>query len=92
MTTTDIEKESLEAHVELCSERYKTLKENIISVDTRMGKVELLLADLKTAFFEARQDGLKSEQRKNLKIIGWGIFLIVALLGVIATMVPYLID
>lgn len=37
--TTDIEKENLEAHVELCAERYKQL-------ETRLGNIEDKVADL----------------------------------------------
>ena len=36
MDTTDIEKKSLEAHVELCAERYKLLEMKIESIDEKM--------------------------------------------------------
>lgn len=38
--TTDIEKENLEAHVELCAMRYNQLNEKLDSLDKRMGIVE----------------------------------------------------
>ena len=42
MSTTDIEKENLEAHVELCAERYKQLESRLSSIEGKVGK----LADL----------------------------------------------
>jgi DNA anti-recombination protein RmuC len=39
MATTDIEKENLEAHVELCAERYKQLERRLGSIE---GTVEKL--------------------------------------------------
>lgn len=39
-TTTTIEKVNLEAHVELCAERYKSLEEKIDLVNQRISKLE----------------------------------------------------
>ena len=38
MDTTEIEKKSLEAHVELCAERYKLLELKLETVDTMAAK------------------------------------------------------
>ena len=38
--TTAIEKENLEAHVELCAERYNQLNENLDNLDRRLTTVE----------------------------------------------------
>ena len=43
----DIEKKSLEAHVELCAERYKNLDDKLCNLETRMDKVEQYLVDIK---------------------------------------------
>jgi hypothetical protein len=40
--TTDIEKENLEAHVELCAERYKQLETRLSNIETKVST----LADL----------------------------------------------
>jgi predicted nucleic acid-binding Zn-ribbon protein len=40
MSSTDIEKENLEAHVELCAERYKQLESRIAGIDKRLENVE----------------------------------------------------
>ena len=36
MAVLDVEKESLEAHVDLCAERYKRMEEKLDSIDERM--------------------------------------------------------
>jgi chromosome segregation ATPase len=38
--TTDIEKQNLEAHVELCAERYSQLNEKLDNLDRRLTTVE----------------------------------------------------
>jgi len=55
-TTTEIEKKNLEAHVEICAERYKNLEtklENLEgrmdNLDERMDKFEDHLVDIKNA-------------------------------------------
>ena len=46
-TTTDIEKKNLEAHVELCAERYKNLDHKLSSLDDRMTVIEGHIIDIK---------------------------------------------
>ena len=46
-TTTDIEKKNLEAHVELCAERYKNLDHKLSNLDTRMTVIESHIVDIK---------------------------------------------
>ena len=40
MSISDIEKESLEAHVELCSIRYNALESRIVELNARMEKLD----------------------------------------------------
>ncbi len=47
MATTAIERENLEAHVELCAERYKQLESKLIEVEQRLDKVESHLIEIK---------------------------------------------
>ena len=56
MSTTDIEKKNLEAHVEICAERYKNLEtklgnleDRMDNLDDRMDKFEEHLVDIKNA-------------------------------------------
>ncbi len=39
MSTTDLEKQNLEAHVDLCAERYKGLHDRLSAIETRLGKM-----------------------------------------------------
>jgi tetrahydromethanopterin S-methyltransferase subunit G len=55
-TTTEIEKKNLEAHVEICAERYKNLETKLENLENRMDgfddrldKVEGHLVDIKNA-------------------------------------------
>ena len=39
MSTTDLEKQNLEAHVDLCSERYKGLHDRLSAIEIRLAKM-----------------------------------------------------
>ena len=65
MAGTDIEKKSLEAHVELCAERYNSLETKLDNLELRMNKVEDHLVDIKNALSNA-----DSGQYKTLVAIG----------------------
>lgn len=45
--TTDIEKKNLEAHVELCAERYAALENKLDNLDERMTIIERHIVDIK---------------------------------------------
>lgn len=49
MSSTDIEKKSLEAHVELCAERYAQLEHKLSSLDSRVEKIEHGISEIKEA-------------------------------------------
>lgn len=40
---TDIEKENLEAHVELCAERYKTLETRLTSIENKVEQLSVII-------------------------------------------------
>jgi chromosome segregation ATPase len=46
-TPTEIERESLEAHVELCAIRYNNLDTKLNNLEQRLDKLELHLVDIK---------------------------------------------
>ena len=86
-TTTDIEKKNLEAHVELCAERYKSLDGKLDSVERRVTEVERKL-DTKMNGVEAALDEIKSmivsmQQKRNNQLISWGIGIITTLVSII---------
>ena len=70
--TTDIEKKSLEAHVELCAERYKMLELKLGSVDSKVAEVH---SDVGVIAATVN----KMAEKRNDQLIGWGIGIIGAL-------------
>jgi prefoldin subunit 5 len=74
MSTTDIEKKSLEAHVELCAERYSNLETKLEHLDSRMDKLESHIVDIKDSLGK-----VGGENNKTLITIGTAVF--VALLS-----------
>lgn len=75
--TRNIEKKSLEAHVELCAERYKMLELKLETVDEKITGMEQLIKEV------ANMVTSISEKRNN-QLIGWGVSIIGGLLAVIA--------
>jgi predicted membrane-bound spermidine synthase len=76
---TDIEKKSLEAHVELCAERYDQLDKRLIGVETRMEKIEGHIVDIKEAIEQSNNGQSKQLITIGTTIIGVLITAIVAL-------------
>lgn len=76
--TTDIEKKSLEAHVELCAERYRaleikleTVKEQIVGLESVVRSVhEILNASI---------------EKRNSQVLSWGVTVI----GILVSMVAF---
>jgi len=84
MDTTEIEKKSLEAHVELCAERYKLLELKLDSLETNIGKVVNTMADLR-GMME------KSTQKRTDQLLSWGIGIIGVLLATIGWLATHYI-
>ena len=80
MATTEIEKKSLEAHVELCAERYSNLETKLENLDGRMDKIEGHIVDIKDSLGKVGGEG-----NKTIITIGTTIFgiLLTAILGII---------
>jgi chromosome segregation ATPase len=67
---TEIEKENLEAHVELCAERYKNLDTKLNSLDERMSRVEDLIVSIKESLAAAPDASNKTIITIGTAIIG----------------------
>ena len=78
--TTPIEKKSLEAHVDLCAERYKSMASNIESLDKKVDRLELMINEVHVMVE-------KMAQRRTDQLIGWGTGIIAALLGTVGWLV-----
>ena len=89
MSTTEIEKKNLEAHVEICAERYKNLEtklENLEgrmdNLDGRMDKFESHLVEIKNAV--TATDVKHSDKTVSIIMSVFGIVL-AALIGIFAS-------
>jgi prefoldin subunit 5 len=66
MDTTDIEKKSLEAHVELCAERYKFLESKLEVLEDKISKLNSSIDELKDMVSNITQ-------KRNDQLVGWGV-------------------
>jgi hypothetical protein len=78
--TTDIEKKSLEAHVELCAERYRFLENKLETVEVTVSNVNEMVADIRDMMAEI-------VNKRNDQIIKWGT----AIIGSLVASVVYLV-
>ena len=78
--TYDIEKKSLEAHVEICAERYSNLENKLEKLDERMDKLEGHIVDIKDSIGKVGSDSSKTIITIGLSIFG---VILTALLGVL---------
>ena len=75
--TTEIEKKSLEAHVELCAERYNALEDRIDNVDSK-------ISSLSTVVREVHDMIQRMGNKRTDQLISWGVGIIGTLIGTIA--------
>jgi len=80
----DIEKESLEAHVELCSERYKALHDKLDAVNERLDKQDKTLNHISNTI-------TKMDQSRNRQIMSWSTGIIGGLVAAVGVLVFYLL-
>ena len=88
--STDIEKKSLEAHVELCAERYKNLENKLQNLDARMGKIESLIVEIKDAISTTRETVASTPNESNKTLITIGTAVLAALVGGLITLVVHI--
>jgi hypothetical protein len=74
--TTDIEKKSLEAHVELCAERYNQLEQRFEHVDEKIIGLENLMR-------EVHDMVQRMAEKRTDQLIGWGVGVIGLLVGTV---------
>ena len=80
----ELEKESLEAHVDLCSERYNGLHRELKNLGSRMDKFEQTLVELRDMMVSMKND-------RNKQLINWGIGIIGVLFSAVGTLLFILI-
>lgn len=81
--STEIERKSLEAHVELCAERYKNLDDRLQSLDSRMSRIEHLIVEVKESI-------AATPDKSNKVIIGIGTTILGGLIGAVITLIVHL--
>jgi prefoldin subunit 5 len=80
--TTEIEKKSLEAHVELCAERYNALETRIEGLDANINKVADMVAEVKSCVH-------KMSEKRTDQLIGWGVGIIGFLVATVGWLVSH---
>jgi len=74
---TEIEKKSLEAHVELCAERYNALEDRLSTLDDKITGVGNMVKEVKDTVG-------KMAEKNNDRLVSWGV-------GIIGTLTAALI-
>jgi hypothetical protein len=78
--TTDLEKKSLEAHVDLCAQRYRFLEQKFVQVEEK-------ITDQGTVIREVHDMVQSMSEKRNDQLINWGLGIVGTLLAVIAYLV-----
>ena len=78
----DIERTSLEAHVDICAERYDKMENKMDTMEIRLAKVETIVSDIKSMLIEKETLAYK-------KLVGLGIGIIGSLLTALLGLILY---
>ena len=81
---TEIEKKSLEAHVELCAERYNALELRLDDLDNKIEENNRMMREI-------RDMVIKITEKRNDQILGWGIGIIGGLIATIGFLAHYIL-
>jgi len=81
---TDIEKKSLEAHVELCAERYNAVEVKLSTLDDKISHMGTDIAEVKSTL-------TKMAEKNNDRLIGWGIGIIGTLVAIVGYFISHYI-
>lgn len=79
--TTDIEKKSLEAHVELCAERYRFLEDKLEGLESKISAINTVVHEVHDMMQEIRNS-------RNTQLINWGI----GIIGSLVVFVGFLLE
>jgi hypothetical protein len=77
---TDIEKKSLEAHVELCAERYNALEDKMSAMDKNIAHLCEMVQEVKSSIS-------KLNEKNNDRLVSWGL----GIIGCLSASTIYLI-
>lgn len=82
LEATEIEKKSLEAHVELCAERYNALED-------KMSAMANNIAHLCTMVAEVKENVTHMSEKRNDQLVNWGIGTIGFLVSVVGWLIMH---
>lgn len=74
--TTDIEKRNLEAHVELCAQRYKFLENKLKNVEDKIGGLQSVVREVHVMV-------QKITEKRNDQLLNWSLGVGSSLLAII---------
>ena len=77
----EIEKESLEVHVELCAQRYEEMNEKLDSLDSRTTAIERILNEIKDRINSAKNENTERLLKWSTAIIAFLITIIIGFGG-----------
>jgi Mg2+ and Co2+ transporter CorA len=90
IATTQIERTNLEAHVDLCAERYRVLEAKVNNIETRLDSIEKSVVQMREdnirEFGRLREDMIKAQNTTNKIMMGTGGTIIAGVLTVIVTL------
>ena len=78
--TTEIEKKSLEAHVELCAQRYKFIEEKLENLEAKIVSVADTVTTVKNCIE-------KMSDKSNDRLVTWGV----GIIGFLTATIGYLL-
>ena len=88
--TTQFERTNLEAHVDLCAERYRVLEEKVNNIETRLDGIEKTVIQMREdgirEFGRLREDMIKAQNTTNKIMMGTGGTVLAGVLTVIVTL------
>ena len=90
MSTTEIEKKSLEAHVEICAVRYSNLETKLEDLTHRIDKLEVCIIEIRDAIVnrpEPKGEDVAAPYKMMLTI---GTTIGGALLGILGTLIVHI--
>lgn len=91
----EIEKKSLEAHVELCAERYKALDERFSNLGDRIEaldkKLEEKIGSVSRMLEKIDNELTNTTSSRDNRLIGWGVTIIGVLVTAVAGLVWHVI-
>jgi len=89
MASADIEKKSLEAHVEICAVRYSNLESQLQNLESRMDKVENHLVEIKEAITRSPKNDRVDETGPYKMMLTIGTTIGGALIGALITLIVH---